>query len=109
MKLPHLLAATLACAALASCAQTPPAPAASEPESARLGRELRTLIGPARCSADAQCRTVPVGAMAHSDVATPRRGTGDDCTIDVVVCPYTAKTSMTSSMCVTSRTCAFMK
>lgn len=64
MKLPHLLAATLACAALASCAQTPPAPAASEPESARLGRELRTLIGPARCSTDAQCRTVPVGAKA---------------------------------------------
>lgn len=58
-----LLAPLLACAALTSCAQTPPAPA-TEPESARLGRELRALIGPAACSADAQCRTVAVGAKA---------------------------------------------
>jgi len=54
----------LAWVALASCAQTPPAPTASEPESARLGRELRELIGPAACSSDAQCRSLPVGAKA---------------------------------------------
>jgi hypothetical protein len=68
MKPSRLLAAALACIALASCAQTTPpsaTPAApAEPESTRLGRELRTLIGPATCSADAQCRTVPVGAKA---------------------------------------------
>jgi len=68
MTLPRHLAAalaciTLACITLASCAQTPPA-AVSEPESARLGQELRTLIGTAACSTDAQCRTVPVGAKA---------------------------------------------
>lgn len=72
--LPRLLATLLAAAALASCAQqVPPAAtatasaasaAAPEPESARLARELRTLIGPAACTADAQCRTVPVGAKA---------------------------------------------
>jgi len=62
---PHRLPAlALAWVALASCAQTPPAPAASEPESARLGRELRELIGPAACSSDAQCRSLPVGAKA---------------------------------------------
>ena len=49
--------------ALASCAQTPP-PSAPETESARLAAELRTLIGPASCSADTQCRTVAVGAKA---------------------------------------------
>ncbi|MFG6485295.1 hypothetical protein ACG04R_01355 [Roseateles sp. BYS78W] len=65
MNLPRLLAFALAGIALASCAQTPPPPAAAtEPESARLGRELRSLIGPAACSSDAQCRTVPVGAKA---------------------------------------------
>lgn len=58
-----VLATTLAGLALASCAQTPPT-AAPEAESVRLGRELRTLIGPAACSSDAQCRTVPVGAKA---------------------------------------------
>jgi len=63
MPLPHYLAAALACITLASCAQTPPASAA-QPESARLGQELRTLIGTAACSTDAQCRTVPVGAKA---------------------------------------------
>lgn len=63
MKLPRLLASALACIALASCAQTPP-PSASETESARLATELRTLIGPASCSADTQCRTVAVGAKA---------------------------------------------
>jgi hypothetical protein len=60
---PRLLAAALACMALASCAQTPP-PAAPETESARLAGELRALIGPASCSADTQCRTVAVGAKA---------------------------------------------
>ncbi len=63
MPLPNYLAAALACITLASCAQTPPA-AAPQPESARLGQELRTLIGTAACSTDAQCRTVPVGAKA---------------------------------------------
>jgi len=59
------LAAALAGITLASCAQTSAPPAAApEPESARLGRELRTLIGPAACGNDAQCRTVPVGAKA---------------------------------------------
>lgn len=65
---PHRLIVTtlLAWAALSSCAQTPPTPpaASAEPESMRLARELRTLIGPAACSSDAQCRTVPVGAKA---------------------------------------------
>jgi len=62
---PHrLLAPVLAWVALASCAQTPPALAASEPESARLARELRELVGPAACTADAQCRSLPVGAKA---------------------------------------------
>jgi hypothetical protein len=63
MKLPRLLASALACVALASCAQTPPA-APPVTESARLAAELRTLIGAASCSADTQCRTVPVGAKA---------------------------------------------
>ncbi len=42
----------------------PPPPAGPEVESARLARELRTLIGPATCSASSQCRTVAVGAKA---------------------------------------------
>lgn len=54
-----LLVAALATTALASCAQTP-----AEPESQRLARELRTLIGPAACTADSQCRSLPVGAKA---------------------------------------------
>lgn len=61
MKPHRLLAPVLAWVALASCAQTP---AASEPESARLARELRELIGPAACSSDAQCRSLPVGAKS---------------------------------------------
>jgi len=61
MKLHRLLAPVLAWVALASCAQTPAAP---EPESARLAREMRELIGPAACSSDAQCRSLPVGAKA---------------------------------------------
>lgn len=64
MKLHRLLTSALACVALASCAQTPPPAAAPDAESARLGQELLTLIGPAACSADAQCRTVAVGAKA---------------------------------------------
>ncbi|KQV88239.1 hypothetical protein [Pelomonas sp. Root1237] len=71
MKPHRLLAPLLAWAALASCAQTPPpapttpaASAAAETESVRLGRELRALIGPAACKADAQCRTIAVGAKA---------------------------------------------
>lgn len=55
----HVLPALLGLAALASAAQTPP-----EPESQRLARELRSAIGPARCTADSQCRTVAVGAKA---------------------------------------------
>lgn len=54
-----LLAAVLATTALASCAQTP-----AEPESQRLSQEIRALIGPASCTADSQCRTLPVGAKA---------------------------------------------
>lgn len=69
MKPQHLLAPLLTCAALASRAQTPPAPpapaaSATQAESAGLARELRALIGPAACTADAQCRTVAVGAKA---------------------------------------------
>lgn len=68
MKPHRLLAPLLAWVALTSCAQTtaaPPAPAAvPEAESARLGRELRSLVGPAACTSDAQCRTLPVGAKA---------------------------------------------
>lgn len=65
MKTHHLLATLLAWAALASCAQTPPAAtAATEAESARLGRELRAVVGPAACSSDSECRTLPVGAKA---------------------------------------------
>ena len=37
---------------------------------------------------------------------TPRPGTGDDCTIDVVVWPNSVKRSITSSRWSTSRTCA---
>ncbi|RTL32730.1 MAG: hypothetical protein EKK53_29050 [Burkholderiales bacterium] len=55
----RLLAALLGATALASCAQTPP-----EPASQRLARDLRTAIGPARCTADSQCRTLPIGAKA---------------------------------------------
>jgi hypothetical protein len=54
--------ALLACAALASCAQTPPP--AAQPESARLAKELQALIGPAACTSDSQCRTQAVGAKA---------------------------------------------
>lgn len=66
---PHRLASRaaaplLAWAALTSCAQPTPPAAGAEPEAARLARELRTLIGPAACTADAQCRTLPVGAKA---------------------------------------------
>lgn len=66
MRLHRLIASLLTGVALASCAQTQPAmpAAAPKPESERLALELRTLIGPAACSADAQCRTVPVGAKA---------------------------------------------
>lgn len=53
------IAAALAATTLAACAQTP-----AEPESQRLGRELRTAIGPAACTADSQCRSLPVGAKA---------------------------------------------
>jgi hypothetical protein len=60
--LQHLLAIALTATALASCAQTtPPAP---QTESQRLARELRELIGPATCTADSQCRSLPVGARA---------------------------------------------
>ncbi|KQW45649.1 MULTISPECIES: hypothetical protein [unclassified Roseateles] len=54
-----LLAAALATTALASCAQPP-----AEPESQRLSRELRALIGPAACTSDSQCRSLAVGAKA---------------------------------------------
>ena len=73
MKPNRLLAPLLAWAALTSCAQTaPPAPAAAaapaasaaETESARLSRELRSLIGAAACTSDDQCRTLAVGAKA---------------------------------------------
>lgn len=53
----RLLSALLGATALASCAQTPP-----EPPSQRLAQELRTAIGPARCTSDSQCRSLPVGA-----------------------------------------------
>ncbi|MGQ3094167.1 MAG: hypothetical protein ACT6RP_12010 [Roseateles sp.] len=56
-----LLVVAFASTALASCAQTP---TAAEPEPQRLARELRTLIGPASCTADSQCRSLPVGAKA---------------------------------------------
>lgn len=58
-RLHRLIAALLGATTLSSCAQTPP-----EPASQRLARDLRTAIGPARCTADSQCRTVPVGAKA---------------------------------------------
>lgn len=64
MKLYHLPALAFAWAAITSCAQTAPPPAASETESRRLAQELRALIGPAACTEHAQCRTVPVGAKA---------------------------------------------
>ena len=70
---PHRLPTlVLAWAALASCAQTPPPAPASAPEteSARLARELNTLIGPAACSTDSQCRTLAVGARACGGPAT---------------------------------------
>ena len=57
--LQRLFTALLGATALASCAQTPP-----EPASQRLARELRAAIGPASCSSDAQCRSLPVGAKA---------------------------------------------
>jgi hypothetical protein len=40
---------------------------------------------------------------------TPRPGTGEDCTIEVVVWPNGVKRSISSSRCSTSRTCARMK
>jgi len=55
----HLLPTILAATALASCAQPP-----AEPESRRLASDLRTLIGPASCTSDSQCRTVAVGSKA---------------------------------------------
>jgi hypothetical protein len=58
-QLQRLIAALLGATTLASCAQTPP-----EPTSQRLARDLRTAIGPARCTADSQCRTVAIGAKA---------------------------------------------
>jgi hypothetical protein len=73
MKPNRLLAPLLAWATLASCAQTAPtAPAvpvtpgasAAETDAARLARELRSMIGPAACTADDQCRTLAVGAKA---------------------------------------------
>jgi hypothetical protein len=64
MKPHHLTALLLCSAALAACAQTAPATTPPEPESARLGRELRALAGEARCSADTDCRALPVGAKA---------------------------------------------
>lgn len=61
----RLLAALLGATALASCAQTPAeAPKPAEPASQRLARELRVAIGPATCTADAQCRTIAIGAKA---------------------------------------------
>ena len=42
----------------------------------------------------------------HGGQATPRPATGEDCMIDVVVCPYSTKRSITSSRCSTSRTCS---
>ena len=62
--MPRLAALLLALAALASCAQTPPAVPPAGTDSARLARELDALIGPATCSTDTQCRTVAVGAKA---------------------------------------------
>lgn len=65
------LAAVLGTVTLASCAQTAPPPTKpagaarpAEPGSQRLARELRTAIGRAACTADSQCRTVPVGAKS---------------------------------------------
>lgn len=55
----RLFIACLASATLTACAQT-----AAEPDSVRLGRELRAAIGPAACMADTQCRSLPVGAKA---------------------------------------------
>lgn len=59
--LQHVITAALSATALASCAQTRPA---AEPESQRLAQELRALIGPAACTSDSQCRSLPVGARA---------------------------------------------
>ena len=53
------LSIALAAVGLAACAQTAP-----ELESRRISRDLESLIGTAPCSADSQCRTVPVGAKA---------------------------------------------
>lgn len=65
MKLQQLFTAVLVSAALAGCAQTPPSPsAAPEPESQRLSRELKALIGTAACTADNQCSSLAVGAKA---------------------------------------------
>jgi len=64
MKPQHLLAALLVSATLASCAQTPPAASAPEPESQRLSRELQAAIGTAACTADSQCSSLAVGAKA---------------------------------------------
>lgn len=59
----HLFSALLGACALTSCAQ-PPVAAPAEPESQRLARELRALIGPAACTTHSQCRSLPVGAKA---------------------------------------------
>ena len=49
---------------LALAALTAAADGSPEPESQRLARELRALIGEARCTSDSQCRSLPVGAKA---------------------------------------------
>lgn len=49
---------------LAACAAPASSPAPAAPSAAESPATLQSLIGDARCSGDAQCRTIAVGAKA---------------------------------------------
>jgi hypothetical protein len=58
-----LIVLPLLCGACAD-GQTPAPASAGEGQSASILAQLRTLIGPAACTASSQCHSLPVGARA---------------------------------------------